>query len=108
MHQIKNTIQTKKKSNIISCVTSVVSIGTELKNEEIKEGINEGIKLKLNRNQERILNEIKNNPNITTIMLVNKLNVSDATVERVLAFLKKNEVIRRIGSNKTGYWEVIK
>jgi len=95
--------------NFINAInTSVVSIGTGVKNEGIKEGINEGIKLKLNRNQERILNEIRNNPNITTIMLVNKLNVSDATVERALAFLMKNGVIRRIGSNKTGYWEVIK
>lgn len=40
-------------------------------------------------------------------MLVNKLNVSDATVERALAFLKKNSIIKRIGSNKTGFWEVI-
>ena len=95
--------------NFINSInTSVVSIGTGVKNEGIKEGITEGIKLYLNRNQERILNEIRNNPNITTIMLVNKLNVSDATVERALAFLKKNSIIKRIGSNKTGYWKVLK
>ena len=62
----------------------------------------------LKRNQERMLNEILNDPNFTTIVLVNKLNVSDATVERALAFLKKNSIIKRIGSNKTGYWEVLK
>ncbi len=33
------------------------------------------------------------------------LNISETTVKRRLNDLKKDGFIRRIGSNKTGYWE---
>ena len=89
--------------NFISALnTSIISIGIE----GLNEGLNEGLKVKLNKNQAKVLAEIRNNPNITTVLLSSKLCISDATVERILSFLKKNNILERVGSNKTGYWKI--
>ena len=49
-----------------------------------------------------------NNPNVTTVQLANILCISETAVENNLKYLKDNGYIKRNGSNKTGYWEVIK
>lgn len=44
----------------------------------------------------------------TTKEIISKLNVSERTIYRELAVLKQMGLICRVGSDKTGYWEVIK
>jgi predicted HTH transcriptional regulator len=44
----------------------------------------------------------------TTKEIISKLNVSERTIYRELAVLKQMGLIRRVGSDKTGHWEVIK
>lgn len=44
----------------------------------------------------------------TTKEIISKLNVSERTIYRELAVLKQMGLIRRIGSDKTGHWEVVK
>ena len=43
----------------------------------------------------------------TTKEIISKLNVSERTIYRELAALKQMGLIRRVGSDKTGHWEVI-
>ena len=38
--------------------------------------------------------------------MAEKLRKSPSTIERRMARLKDNKVIRRIGARKTGYWEI--
>lgn len=40
-------------------------------------------------------------------MIAEELCVSSRQVERSLAILKERYIIRRVGANKNGYWEVI-
>ncbi|MCK9472005.1 MAG: HTH domain-containing protein [Bacilli bacterium] len=54
-----------------------------------------------------MLIEIKNNHYITRKEIAEKLNVSRATVARYIKQLKKMNIITRIGSDKSGYWEII-
>jgi len=54
-----------------------------------------------------LLIEIKNNHYITRKEIAEKLNVSRATVARYIKQLKKMNIITRIGSDKSGYWEII-
>ena len=65
-------------------------------------------KNELTNNRTIILKEIRNNPNVTTVQLANILCISETAVENNLKYLKDNGYIKRNGSNKTGYWEVIK
>lgn len=62
----------------------------------------------LNRTQERILAEIRNNPNITKAHLTKLLGLGKTTIDKGLSVLKKYEYIERMGSKKTGYWKVLK
>jgi predicted HTH transcriptional regulator len=36
------------------------------------------------------------------------LNISRRTLERVISTLKENNYIERIGSNRSGYWKILK
>ena len=52
--------------------------------------------------------QIRNNPNITRMQLTEAVGVGKTTVDKALAVLKEKGYIKRIGSNKTGYWSVLK
>jgi Fic family protein len=55
---------------------------------------------------DKIVNLIKKDKNITIIELANKLSVTDKTIKRDMEKLKNSNRIQRIGSQKSGYWEV--
>lgn len=62
----------------------------------------------LNHTQTRILAEMRNNPNITKQHLAETLKLGKTTIDKGIAVLKKYGYIERIGSNKSGYWKVLK
>ena len=64
-----------------------------------KEKLNEPVKL--------ILKLVKENPNITKQQMIEKTNLSRATITRYIKKLKEQKLLRRIGSDKTGYWEIL-
>lgn len=55
-----------------------------------------------------ILTLIEQNPSITYEELTKKIGKSRRTVSRIITELKENNTIVRKGSDKTGYWEIIK
>lgn len=57
--------------------------------------------------QRRILSALRRNPHLTKAKLAEKLKVGKTTVDKSIAVLKNNGLIERVGSNKTGYWNVI-
>ena len=60
----------------------------------------------LNISQIKVLAEIRNNPNITKPELMIKCDLGKTSIDNIIAFLRKNNIIERVGSNKTGYWKV--
>ena len=78
-------------------------------NEQASGGINGGLSDGLNGGKSvQVLNIIKDNPKVT-INDINKLSgISVRTIERIISNLKNDEIIKRVGSKKTGYWEVKK
>lgn len=69
-------------------------------------GDNTGDKKPLNPRRKKILSEIKANPHITQAQLSAKMGVVISTIENNIRFLKDKGYIKRVGSNKTGYWEM--
>ena len=53
-----------------------------------------------------VLSCLRENPGMTNAELIVKTGKSQRTITRVLASLKGKGLINRIGSNKTGYWNV--
>lgn len=60
-----------------------------------------------NKTENKILELMRDNPNITIQQIMVKTTLSEPGVKKNLKRLKEKEIIKRIGSNKTGYWEVI-
>lgn len=62
----------------------------------------------LNTSQVKVLAKIKNNPNITKSQLMIKCELGKTSIDNIIKTLKNRNYIKRIGSNKTGYWEILK
>ena len=62
---------------------------------------------KLNPTRQRIMEEIRNNPNITQPQLMAIIGIGKTAIQNNIAFLKKSGYIERVGSNKNGYWRAI-
>ena len=50
---------------------------------------------------------MRDNPNITIQQIMVNTTLSEPGVKKNLKQLKDKKIIKRIGSHKTGYWEVI-
>ena len=72
-----------------------------------KVGNTVGDKKPLNARRQKILTEMRDNPNITTAELHQILGISVTAVDNNISFLKENGYIERIGSKKSGYWKVL-
>jgi DNA-binding MarR family transcriptional regulator len=79
------------------------------KNDHVNDQVNI---LQLTSNQLAILNLIKQsdqtNDQVNTLSISQKLKLSYSTVKRAIYVLQQNNFIKRIGSDKTGYWSVLK
>ena len=56
----------------------------------------------------KVLTLIRNNPNVTKPEMARITGASNGTIDNCISYLKKIGVIERIGSNKKGYWNVLK
>jgi len=54
----------------------------------------------------KILSILKVNPKTTKQELMTMLNKADGTIKEHLSNLKKEGKLQRVGSTKSGYWEV--
>ncbi|MEG2023774.1 MAG: Fic family protein [Alistipes sp.] len=85
----------------------------ELKNRELHIEFKSDIEVKnnsgtVNGTVNGTVKMIKENPKITLDELAEAIGKSRRTVARQIKQLQEDGVIRRVGSDKTGYWEVIK
>ena len=62
----------------------------------------------MNNVQNKIIELIVNNKRITQSEIAEKLDVNVRTVKRNFKVLIENCIVERIGSDKTGYWQILK
>ena len=55
----------------------------------------------------QIIDEIRNNPNITLSEIAENLGVSRRWIATNVKFLQNKGIVKRIGPNKGGHWEII-
>ena len=75
---------------------------------EKKDTIKDTIKntIKISRNQRKILKEMSKNPHITAKQLAGILDILERNIKNNITKLKEYGLIKRVGSRKSGYWEV--
>ena len=61
----------------------------------------------LNYQHERVLGYLRADRHISAVAIAADLGMSARQVERMLADLKKTGIIRRVGANRNGYWEML-
>ena len=90
-----------------------INDGINPENDKI-DGINDGIKSKLShiavKKRERIeklLEIINENPSVASDSIAMQLGISRPTAERYLAELRRMEIVKREGSNKSGKWRIL-
>ena len=66
-----------------------------------------GNKKSLNLRRQKIISEIRDNPNITIAELHQILGISETAISNNIIFLKKYGYIERVGSRKAGYWKIL-
>lgn len=61
----------------------------------------------LNYQQLRVLGNLRADSHTTAAKIAADLNMSARQIERMLADMKAKGIIRRIGANRNGYWEIV-
>ena len=61
----------------------------------------------LNKSEKEVLNLIKNNGNYRIVDFIKLTNHSESYVNKILSSLKRKKYIKRVGSNKNGYWSIM-
>ena len=65
-----------------------------------------GLQKSVQKSVQKIVSFIKANPHITTQAIADQLGINRSGVARHIKRLQEQGVIRRIGPDKGGYWEV--
>lgn len=60
------------------------------------------------KSREKIINIIRDNPTVTQLELSNMLQISTKAIEKHIKNLREDGIIRRVGPDKGGHWEVYK
>ena len=86
-----NRIEFKKESALQTALESGLKSG-------LKSGLESGLK---------ILEHIQNNPQSTLVELAKQTSYSRSWVAETMMRLQEQGVIKRIGSDRFGYWKII-
>jgi len=62
---------------------------------------------KLGENQRKIINLMKEDPYVSIPKMADKIGISTTAVENNIKKLKMRNIIKRIGPDKGGYWQVL-
>lgn len=80
-----------------------VKISEQNKNQEFTEKFTE----RFSESEQKILNELIKHPYITQMQLSEILGISKRSIIKNMKNLKDKNKIKRIGSDRKGYWEIL-
>lgn len=85
----------------------VLEEGKKLISNSTNDTVNDTVSVTVNDRQKTLLSLIEKEPQITISDLASRLGVTRLTVIRDIDKFKKNNIIKRKGSDKAGTWELI-
>ena len=96
LQEVKNKVENKVKNK---------SRG-KVQDKSAKNAVDEDSETQLSKSEQRVVKLLAAEPRITIGVLSRRLQLSEAGVNKVLAALRKKNVIERVGANKNGSWKV--
>lgn len=76
-------------------------------NDEVNDRVNDKVNDKISSNEYKLLNYLIEDPGYTVSQLSDKLGISRKTISTYQKKLKASGIIRRVGSDRKGYWEIL-
>lgn len=76
-------------------------------NDHVNDRVNDRVSGYIADKELKIIRLIEENARITHNEMANKIGVSEKTVRRSTQKLKEKGIIRRVGADKNGFWEII-
>ena len=68
--------------------------------------VTQKVTVKVTANQQKIIDAIKNNPFVTQEELADMLGIARKNVVANMKKLQENGLIKRVGADKNGHWQV--
>lgn len=75
--------------------------------QKASQSVTVNVTVKLTANQKSILGLVKENPNISQEAIAAELGLARETVNRNMKKLQERDVLKRLGADKNGRWEII-
>ena len=107
-------VEIKSSGVMVKCVPSRIYMDLlgkmKYKNAPINAPINDPINdpINITETEIKIIELIQQNSQITRLELANTLKINESTIKRNINKLKNKGILKRIGANKNGHWEIIK
>jgi predicted HTH transcriptional regulator len=79
---------------------------TDSVSDRVKDRVKDRVSDRVNETQRDIMLMMEKNPKITAKELSDNLKINERNVRNNIRSLKKSGLIGRVGSDKTGYWEI--
>ncbi len=110
-HGLKKVYLLCKEANVnISYINNENDFTIEFFREDRNQSgeINGEISGEISKEEFAVLSVFKENKNAIKDEVISQTGLSSRTIDRIIKSLKEKELLKRIGSNKNGYWEVVK
>ena len=104
LHCLLDTIACEVKNKVENKVKN--KSREKVQNNSSENALKEGSRPQLSNSEQRVVKLLAEDPHITIGNLSRRLQLSEAGINKVLASLRKKEIIERIGANKNGSWKV--
>lgn len=75
--------------------------------DRVNDWVNDKVNDKISSNEYKLLNYLIEDPGYTVSQLSDKLGISRKTISTYQKKLKASGIIRRVGSDRKGYWEIL-
>ena len=99
----KPAFQDDKTVNMFEVIFPLIKKGSE----KVTDRVTEKVTDRVTENQHKILDAINNNPNVTASELAKILGISERKTKENIKKLKERLLLKRIGPDKGGHWEVV-
>lgn len=98
--------QAIEQSSEVGTSTPFIEFMLEVILEAIKSSVKDSVTSSVNT-EDKILHHLKQNPTTTIKELANLLDLTTRAVEKQIAKLKQAGKLKRVGSARKGYWEIV-
>ena len=98
-----------RKENQIKTIHSSLAIEhNSLSLQQVTDNVGINVGVNVGINEQRVLDALRADASLSAVKIGRLLGITTRQAERLLASLREKNLIRRIGANKNGHWEIIK